>query len=194
MSNLSVAQTSSSGLILCRASVMTFRFLCRSYAFFEVKKVKLRFPRSWKTVPPPLRLRARGIPALLMNDRLHSAQGFWWRPMTTAGRFLQSRRMLRCCRSTFESIQSSRARFWYTSVDCERKISPLSPLNRSLLDAELVRNDWALDRQQPPTWDSVFLRIDITAVSSLSWASFKCLNIFIIYSVQLQVTFWLQQH
>ncbi len=76
MSNLSVARTSSPGRSRLKASVMTFRFLCRLYAFFEVKKVRLRFPRSWKTVPPPLRLRAREIPALHMAGRLHSVQGF----------------------------------------------------------------------------------------------------------------------
>lgn len=165
MSNLSVAWTSSSGLILRRPSVMTLRFLCRSYSFFEVKNVKLRLPRSWKTVPPPLRLRARGIPALLITDRLHSVQGFWWRPMTTAGRFLQSTRMRRCCRSTLESIQSSRARFWYTSVDRESKISPVS-----LLDVELVWTDWMLvwhlqTLERPCTRDSVLMRVDIVAVS-----------------------------
>lgn len=194
-SHLSVARTSSSGLILRRPSVMTLRFLCRSYAFFEEKKVKLRLPRSWKTVPPPLRLRARGIPALLMTGRLHSVQGFWWRPMTTAGRFLQSNRMRRCCRSTLESIQSSRAKFWYTSVERETKISPAPLLNRSLLDVALLPTDWVPVRrlqtlEQPRPADRVLMRLHIFSQLGL----FHMFKIFSVSSsVQLRVIFWLQQ-
>lgn len=160
MSNLSVAWTSSTGRSLLSASVTTFRFLFLSYAFLEVKKVRLRFPRSWKTVPPPLRLRARGIPARLMAGKLHSVQGFWWRPMTTAGRFLHSSRTPRCCRSTLASIQSSRARFWYTSVDWESRTSPESPPSEAnrLLQVRV----WHLQTpEQPLRRDNVLLMCDI---------------------------------
>uniref|UniRef100_A0A0E9SBX8 Uncharacterized protein n=1 Tax=Anguilla anguilla TaxID=7936 RepID=A0A0E9SBX8_ANGAN len=40
------------------------RFLCRSYFRFDVKKVMLMFPRSWYTVPPPLRRLASRDPPL----------------------------------------------------------------------------------------------------------------------------------
>lgn len=196
MSNLSVAWTSSPGLTCLRASVMTFRFLFRSYAFLEVKNVKLRFPRSWKTVPPPLRLRAKGIPALLMAGKLHSDQGFWCRPMTTAGRFLHSSRMLRCCRSTLASIQSSRARFWYTSVDRDWRTSPalqLSELMNRPLELELVLAGW-LPVWHPFKRDKVLLILDITMLKTASSPPHvgNICNVKIKTSAQSQL--WLQKH
>ncbi|MCI4393766.1 hypothetical protein PGIGA_G00161310, partial [Pangasianodon gigas] len=129
MSNLSVAQTSRFGLSAFTAPVTTPRFLMRSYFFFEVKKVMFMLPRSWYTVPPPLRRLATGIPVRLSSCTSHSCQGFWCLPITTAGAFLHNNNMLRLCTSTRSCIQSSRARFWKMSVDEDLRMRPALPLS-----------------------------------------------------------------
>ena len=64
-------------------------FACSPNTSVGTRKVKLRFPRSWNTAPPPESRRARGPPSLSRRDERHSAQGFWFRPMTTVFSFCQ---------------------------------------------------------------------------------------------------------
>ena len=65
------------------ASRITSVCLGISYSSSLAMNVKLRFPRSWYTAPPPEILLASLQSPSLMDSTLHSRQGFWFLPITT---------------------------------------------------------------------------------------------------------------